>query len=106
MPSTRWKNVSAEKFDAVMAKRFGAGKCKKCNSFNVELVFDMSAYSPYTNTVRLRCKRCSYSTPPINATEVFNEANGPRIGTFVTERCLVKSIRQAIQDWEEGKEAK
>lgn len=105
MPSKRWKNVSSEKFDAIMAKRFDVGKCKRCNGFGVELVFDMSAYSPYTDTVRIRCKGCHRETPPVNAIEVFNEVDGPRIGTFVTEKHLVKCIRQAIQDWEEGKEA-
>lgn len=93
------KEVTAKKFDALMAKNITLGKCPKCREWGGELKIPITAFGSESRTAYVRCKYCFAKTRKYSISTTIYDTENERIGCPVIEKSLMGAIRQAVNDW-------
>lgn len=91
-----FKDVTVEKFDALMAKQITLRNCPKCNRYGAQIIIDMPMYGK--EGVYCKCYGCGYETKRQMANIVMKDKRG-RIGTPTIDKSLMGAIRQAVNDY-------
>ena len=90
------KEVSEQKFNAIMSKAIRLDRCPLCGE-SAEIVISLPWYG--VEGAKVRCSKCGYSTKLFNIHSHFNYAETKQLGTPIIEKSLMIGIRSAIQSW-------
>lgn len=91
-----YKEVSAEKFDALMKKSIVLKECPKCRNYGAQIRVDFPLYGRWG--AYCKCYQCGFETKRRN-TNICMSDNKKRIGSPTIEKSLMGAIRQAVNDW-------
>ena len=92
-----FKEVTVEKFDALLAKQIALRACPKCNYPGGQIIVDMHTYGK-DEGVYCRCYECGYETRRRMANIVMHDKRN-RIATPTIDKSLMGAIRQAVNDY-------
>ena len=90
------KEVSEQKFNAIMGKAIRLDRCPLCGG-GAEIVIPMPLYGQ--NGAKVRCSKCGFSTKLFNTHSHFHCSESKQLGTPIIEKSLMIGIRSAIQSW-------
>lgn len=90
------KEVSKQKFDAIMSKNIRIDLCPLCGC-GAEIVVKMPWYGQ--TGARVQCSKCEYSTKFFDIHSMFNCKENRSLGTPILEKSIMRGIRSAIQSW-------
>lgn len=90
------KEVSAEKFDALMKKAIRLEHCPKCGFYGAQIRVDFPLYG--RGGAYCKCYQCGFETMR-RETNIVMHDNQKRLGTPTIEKSLMGAIRQAVNDW-------
>lgn len=91
-----YKEVSKQKFDAIMSKDIKLDHCPICRA-NAEIVVNIPWYG--ATGAKVQCTKCKHSTKFFNIYSHFHCAEAKSIGNPTLEKSLMRGIRAAIQSW-------
>ena len=90
------KEVSAEKFNALMKKAINLKECPKCGRYGAQIRVDFPMYGK--DGAYCKCYGCGFETKR-RETNIVMSDNKKRLGTPTIEKSLMGAIRQAVNDW-------
>ena len=93
------KEVSANKFDALMNKRIDLNKCPRCHAIEGEIIIPLIRYGSKCRKVYVRCKQCGFETKRYDANKILIDTENNRIATILLDKSLMKAIYNAVNDW-------
>lgn len=88
------KEVTRQKFDAIMSKGITLKLCPLCGG-PAEIVVKIPWYGP--TGAMVRCTKCGYGTGMFGIHSYFS--CGKSYGTPILEKSILKGIRSSIQSW-------
>ena len=94
------QEVSPEKYNALMKKSISLGACPRCGfSGAADIIVEFRLYGK--KGAFCRCFFCGYETKRRNTSIEMTDSK--RFGTPTIEKSLMRSVRQAINEWGRGK---
>ena len=91
-----FKNVSKQKFDAIMSKAISLDLCPHCGG-PAEIVVRIPWYGQ--TGAKVQCSHCGYSTRIFDIHSTFHCDETKSLGTPILEKSIMVGIRAAIQSW-------
>ena len=91
------KEVSARKFDALVAKGISLRECPVCRRYGGQIIIDMPMYGK--DGVYCKCYQCEFKTKRRAMGIVMVDNENHRMATPVIEKSLIGAINQAVNDW-------
>lgn len=90
------KEVSKQKFDAIMSKDIRLDLCPLCG-YGAEIVVKIPWYGQ--TGARVQCTNCRHGTRIFNIHSEFHCGETKSLGTPILEKSIMVGIRAAIQSW-------
>ena len=94
-----WKEVSIQKFEAIMRKNIQLDLCPNCRG-PAEIVVKIPWYGQ--TGARVQCSKCGYGTRLYNIHSEFHCEETKSIMTPILEKSIIAGIRKAVQEWNIG----
>lgn len=92
----KFKEVTVEKFNALMAKNITLRACPKCQNYGGQIIIDFKLYGK--EGAFCRCYQCGYETKR-RMTNIVISDKRKRIATPIIDKSLIGAIRQAVNDY-------